>query len=197
VVEGLLRRKARLLRFLERRVGSRVDAEDLLQTALLRVVAKQRTLRRADRVVPWFYRILGNLVVDWHRRQAAASAARARIAADAATESWIEVERFREVCACVWDVLAALRPGYAEVIRRVDLDEQTPREVARALGLTPTNVSVRLHRARRALLEGLRLTCGACFEHGCLDCFCTRRRAPGRVERGRPTGPRLGRARRV
>jgi RNA polymerase sigma-70 factor (ECF subfamily) len=170
VVEGLLRRKAGLLRFLERRVGNRVDAEDLLQTALLRVVAKQRTLRRADRVVPWFYRILGNLVVDWYRRQAAANAARARIAAAAATESWIAVERFREVCACVWDVLAALRPGYAEVIRRVELDEQAPREVARALGLTPTNVSVRLHRARRAA---------------------------GRAEKGSTTGSRVERARRV
>jgi RNA polymerase sigma-70 factor (ECF subfamily) len=31
---------------------------------------------------------------------------------------------------------------------------------------------VRLLRARRALLERLRATCGACFEHGCLDCFC-------------------------
>jgi RNA polymerase sigma-70 factor (ECF subfamily) len=196
-MERLLRRKARLLRFLERRVGSRVDAEDLLQTALMRVIAKQRTLHRADRMVPWFYRILGNLVVDWHRRQAATRAARAGMAADAATESWIAVERFREVCACVWDVLAALRPGYAEVIRRVELDEQAPREVARELGLTPTNVSVRLHRARRALLEGLRLTCGACFEHGCLDCFCTRRRAAGRAERGSPTGSRVGRARRV
>lgn len=186
VVEGLLGRKAGLLRFLERRMGSRVEAEDLLQSALLRVVAKQRTLRRADRVVP--YRILGNLVVDWHRRQAVANAAKARIAADAATESWIDVELFREVCACVWEVLAAPRPGYAEVIRRVELDEQAPREVARALGLTPTNVSVRLHRARRALLKGLRLTCGICFEHGCLDCFCKRRRAAGRRERGSPAG---------
>lgn len=58
VVERLLRRKAQLLRFLDRRVGTRADAEDLLQAALLRVVAKRRTLRRDESVVPWFYRIL-------------------------------------------------------------------------------------------------------------------------------------------
>ena len=180
VVERLLRRKAQLLRFLERRVGSRDAAEDLLQTAFLRVVAKQRTLRRSDSVVPWFYRILENLVVDWHRRQAAADAARAMIAADAAAGvSSMDVELFREVCACVRDVLAALRPEYAEIIRRVELDEQPLREVARELGLTRTNVSVRLHRARRALLEGLRVTCGACFEHGCLECVCKRSPAAG------------------
>lgn len=182
VVERLLRRKAQLLRFLERRVGTRADAEDLLQTALLRVVAKQRTLRRADSVVPWFYRILQNLIVDWHRRQAAAEAARARMAADAAASaSWMDMEVFREVCACVRDVSAALRPQYAEIIRRVELDEQPLREVARDLGLTRTNVSVRLHRARRALLEGLRVTCGACFEHGCLECSCKRSSAAGRA----------------
>lgn len=65
LVERLLRRKAQLLRFIERRVGTRADAEDLLQAALLRVVAKQRTLRRADSVVPWFYRILQDLIVDY------------------------------------------------------------------------------------------------------------------------------------
>jgi RNA polymerase sigma-70 factor (ECF subfamily) len=182
VVERLLRRKAQLLRFLARRVGSRADAEDVLQTALLRLVAKQRTLRRTDRVVPWFYRILENLVVDWHRRQAAAGEARGRIAADAAARgAWMDAELFREVCGCVWDVLAALRPEYAEIVRRVELDEQPLRQAARELGLTPNNASVRLHRARRALLEGLRLTCGACFEHGCLECFCKRRSATART----------------
>lgn len=182
VVERLLRRKARLLRFLERRVGSRSDAEDLLQTALLRVVAKQRTLRRTDRVLPWFYRILGNLVVDWHRRRAAADAARVRFAADAAASaSSTDTELFHEVCTCVWDVLVTLRPEYGEIIRRVELDEQPLREAARELGLTPNNASVRLHRARRAFLEGLRLICGACFDHGCLECTCERSATAGRA----------------
>jgi RNA polymerase sigma factor (sigma-70 family) len=181
VVERLLRRKAQLLKFLERRVESRDNAEDLLQTAFLRLVAKQRTLRHTDSVVPWFYRILENLIVDWYRGRASADAARARIAADAALASSMDMELFREVCACVRDVLAALRLEYAEIIRRVELDEQPLREVARDLGLTPNNVSVRLHRARRALLDGLRATCGACFEHGCLDCVCKRRSATGRA----------------
>lgn len=100
------------------------------------------------------------------------------MAADAAASaSSMDMELFREVCACVLDVLAGLRPQYAEIIRRVELDEQPLREVAR----TPTNVSVRLHRARRALLEGLRVTCGACFEHGCLECSCKRSSAAGRA----------------
>jgi RNA polymerase sigma-70 factor (ECF subfamily) len=89
--------------------------------------------------------------------------------------------RFLVGGARVRHVLAALRPQYAEIIRRVELDEQPLREVARELGLTRTNVSVRLHRARRALLEGLRVTCGACFEHGCLECSCKRSSAAGRA----------------
>jgi len=50
----------------------------------------------------------------------------------------------------------------------------------RELGITVANAYVRLHRARRALLEGLRRVCGACLEHGCLDCTCRKSRGAGK-----------------
>ena len=70
------------------------------------------------------------------------------------------------------DILVTLRPEYTEILGRVEVDEQPVVEAARELGISANNASVRLFRARRALLERLRATCGACFEHGCLDCFC-------------------------
>jgi RNA polymerase sigma factor (sigma-70 family) len=171
-VRVLLAEKGRFLAFLEERVGTRTDAEDLLQTAMLRVVTKGHAVRSRDRIIPWLYRVLQNLVVDWHRRRAAAARALRRLgAAERGTQDHDEA-LWRQVCTCISRILVTLRPEYAEMLRRVELDKQSVAEAARQLRISPNNASVRLLRARRALLERLRATCGACFQHGCLDCFC-------------------------
>jgi len=179
IVRVLLAQKGRLLAFLEERVGSRADAEDLLQTAMLRVMTKGRGLRNRDRVIPWFYRMLQNLLVDWHRRRGAAERALTRLDAAARVAETHDEPLWGEVCTCVTAILTTLRPAYADILRRVEIDEQPLTRVAHSLGISANNASVRLLRARRALLERLRATCGACFAHGCLDCFCRTARAVG------------------
>jgi hypothetical protein len=69
-------------------------------------------------------------------------------------------------------VLPALKPEYAEVLRRVDLAEEARETAAAALGITIGNLTVRLHRARQALRRVLELTCETCPIHGYLDCGC-------------------------
>lgn len=187
VVRRVLRRKERLLAFLEERLGSRADAEDLLQTAMVRLVEKGRSLRTEDRVLRWFYRVLRNLVVDWHRRRAARARMMARVGRLEADGRGRDEALYDEVCVCVGDVLGMLRREYAEMLRRAELEEQPLTAIARDLRITRNNASVRLHRARRALLEGLRATCGACFDHGCLDCYC---RKPAGGARAPPVATR-------
>jgi RNA polymerase sigma factor (sigma-70 family) len=179
VVRTLLAQKGRLLAFLEERVGSRANAEDLLQSAMLRVVTKGHALRNRDRVMPWFYRMLQNLLVDWHRRRAAAERALRRLDAAARVTQVHDEPLWRQVCTCVTTILTTLRPAYADILQRVEIDGQPLSRVARSLGISANNASVRLLRARRALLERLRAACGACFEHGCLDCFCRTAQAVG------------------
>jgi RNA polymerase sigma-70 factor (ECF subfamily) len=82
---------------------------------------------------------------------------------------------------------ARLRKEHADVIRQAELEEVPLVEIARELRITRNNASVRVHRARRALLEGLRAMCGACFDHGCLDCSC---RKPTQDGRAPPEAPR-------
>ena len=43
------------------------------------------------------------------------------------------------------------------------------------LGITPNNLKVRRHRARRALRARLEETCRICAAHGCLDCTCEKK----------------------
>jgi DNA-directed RNA polymerase specialized sigma24 family protein len=68
----------------------------------------------------------------------------------------------------------ALKPEYADALRRVELDGVAVKDFAEEAGITASNAGVRVFRARQALREQLRRCCGACAEHGCLDCSCRR-----------------------
>ena len=56
----LLDNHARFLAFVERRVGSRDVAEDILQEAFVRSLGRTGALRSSDSVTAWFYRVLRN-----------------------------------------------------------------------------------------------------------------------------------------
>jgi RNA polymerase sigma-70 factor (ECF subfamily) len=164
--------KAQFLGFLERRLGDRAAAGDMLQTAFLRLVDREAGSREDERLVPWFFQVLRNLLVDHHRRSTARERAHSALAAETPAVTEPDNPLLRSVCACVGDLAATLRPAYAEALRFVEVDEQPLPEVARRLELTPNALAVRLHRSRRALRDAVLTTCGACATHGCLDCTC-------------------------
>lgn len=173
VTARLVANHRRFLAFVQRRVGSRSEAEDILQTALVRGLEKGGSIRNTDSTVAWFYRLLRNALADHYRK----AGTEARIFAPATTEdedeAAYEAELRGEICACLRSLIPALKPEYSEMVRRVDLDEEPLGRVAGALGITLNNATVRLHRARAALRRQLELTCRTCATHGCLDCRCT------------------------
>lgn len=162
--------RARFLAFVTRRVG-RDDAEDVLQAALARAIARADELRDGERVAAWFYRILRNQVADHWRARAADRRADEAIRAEPWPES-VSPGDEAALCRCFEPLLASLPPDQARILRRVDLEDARPVDVAAEDGITPNLAMVRLHRARRALRERLLLSCRACAEHGCLDCSC-------------------------
>lgn len=174
VVERLVRNHRDFLAFVESRVRDRAVAEDILQAAFVKALERGGALREQESAVAWFYRLLRNALADhWRRagREARALEREAREAreADVVVE---DPELHAAVCACVHTLLPTLRPEYAELLRRVDLDGASVSAIAPALGITPNNAMVRLHRARRALRASLEASCGTCATHGCLDCAC-------------------------
>jgi len=171
VVESLVGNHRRFLGFLERRVGSRAVAEEILQAAYVRTLEKGGDLGEGEGAVAWFYRLLRNALVDHYRRQGAEGRALEREALEA-SEWGPDPELTQTVCACIHDLLPALKPEYAEMVRQVDLEGRGVPEVAREAGITANNAGVRLHRARRALKKQLERSCGTCASHGCLDCTC-------------------------
>jgi RNA polymerase sigma-70 factor (ECF subfamily) len=57
----------------------------------------------------------------------------------------------RETCRRVRDAIDRLPDSYRTVLLLRDIEELDTAEAARALGLTPNAVKIRLHRARQAL----------------------------------------------
>jgi RNA polymerase sigma-70 factor (ECF subfamily) len=168
---ALLEERDRFRSFLHRRVGSRDVAEEILQEAYAKAFERGGQLRDDESAVAWFFRILRNAVVERARRQAAAASALERFAKEMEEGSRSE-EVEQAVCSCVVRVLETLKPEYRDSVRAVDVDSRELREFAAEAGITPNNAAVRLHRARAALGKRLQETCGACAEHGCVDCTC-------------------------
>lgn len=170
LLEILLSNHRGFLAFLEGRTGNRGEAEDLLQAAFVRALEKGDELRSDESAVAWFFRLLRNALVDRDRRRAAGERALAGKSEEVRLE---DPDALRaEVCRCVGDLLPTLEPDHAELIRRVDLEGEAVKAVAESLGITPNHAGVRLHRARRALLQEVQRSCRTCATHGCLDCCC-------------------------
>ncbi|MGE0193683.1 MAG: RNA polymerase sigma factor [Planctomycetota bacterium] len=168
----LLAEQARFLGFLERRLGDRATAEDVLQDAYVKAWSKGSSLREDEAVVPWFFQVLRNAVVDYVRRRQAGNRARQALKGQAHGGASLEADLHDALCACVGGLLTGLRPEQADLLRRVELEGQRVKDVAEALGIAEGTAAVRLHRARQALGDALKGACGACATHGCRDCQC-------------------------
>lgn len=174
VVRVLADNHRAFLAFLERRVGSREAAEELLQEAFARGIDRVGTLRDEESVVAWFYRALRNAVVDHYRRADARRRGLERLAAELDPATVPDAELHDAVCRCVLSLADTLKPEYAEAIRRIDVDGVPVKDFAAEKGLSGSNAGVRVFRAREALRKQVARSCGTCAEHGCLDCSCRR-----------------------
>jgi RNA polymerase sigma-70 factor (ECF subfamily) len=154
--------------FVRRRIADPELAADIVQDSLLKALKSAEQLRENENVTAWFYKILRNAIIDVYRRRDVNERAIEKLTADLDTTEETETE----VCRCLDGLIPTLKPEYAELIRKVDLAENSPAQVAKELGITPNNLTVRLHRARVQLRERLEQTCQMCSKHGCVNCTC-------------------------
>jgi RNA polymerase sigma-70 factor (ECF subfamily) len=116
--------------------------------------------------------VLKTTIADHYRQRAAVR--RAEVEVDEARIASVpDVEEiFTTICTCFYRLLPTLRPAYADVLRRIDLQGKSREKVAASLGTTVNNLTVRLHRARSALRRRLQQTCLTCPIHGFFRCRC-------------------------
>lgn len=177
VVRALVKNHRQFLGFLEKRVGDRQIAEDILQEAFARGLHRADQLRSEESAVAWFYRTLRNAVVDHHRRRAAADRGAAAFAAELQTSASAPEDVRGAICQCVRELTGTLKPEYAAALSRIEIDGLAVKDYAAEAGITSNNAAVRVLRAREALRRQVARSCGTCADHGCLDCTCER--SPG------------------
>jgi len=166
VLAELAARREHFYGFVRGQVSSAAEADDLLQRGFEKAARNVGALREPERAKAWFYQILRRVLIDHHASAAQFQRTPARAAVAEVTPD------DPATCACSLQFLDALPLQYAEVLRRIDLDEETIDAVARSLSLRPGTVTVRLHRARKALRQRLLSFCGTTSSRQCLDCAC-------------------------
>jgi RNA polymerase sigma factor (sigma-70 family) len=172
VLGTLVENHRKFLRFLERRVGSRQVAEDILQDAFIKSAEKLGALRSDESAVAWFYRTLRNAAIDYHRRQRTAGNALSSFAHELETHAEPAADTRAAVCECVLRLATTLKPEYAEALERIEVQGIPVKQFADEAGISSSNAAVRVFRAREALKKQLVKSCGACAEHGCMNCTC-------------------------
>jgi RNA polymerase sigma factor (sigma-70 family) len=174
-IDVLLANHRAFLRYLERRVGDRALAEDILQDAFAKVVARPQQAPGDEAIVPWFYRTLRNAAIDQFRRRGAADRAYEAFARELETHESPSDEMQTEICACVSRLAATLKPEYAEALTAIEVGGTPVKLFAEQKGLSSSNAAVRVFRAREALKKRVTQSCGTCAEHGCMNCTCGQR----------------------
>src|SRR5688572_12501883 len=120
-ISTLLENHRAFLNYLEGRVGDPSLAEDILQDAFAKVVARPEQAPTDEAIVPWFYRTLRNAAIDQFRRRGAADRAYEAFARELETHETPTPEVEGEICACVSRLASTLKPEYAAALHAIDV----------------------------------------------------------------------------
>jgi len=174
VRHALVADQPRFLAFLTGRLRDRDAAAEVFQRFVLHALERSGEIRDPGAVHGWLGRVLASTLADHYRRahrmqrheRAAREKDLARLIANP------ERDDQAVVCACLHKLLPGLRPAYAELLRRVDLQGEPRTQAAAQLRIDINNLNVRLHRARQELRRRLVAFCLTCPEDGFLACRC-------------------------
>jgi RNA polymerase sigma-70 factor (ECF subfamily) len=153
-------------RVARRLVGSREEAEDLVQETYARAFRSWRSYTPGTNMRAWLFRILTNLNVDRGRRIQRSPDMQpleesdyylANKLASAAGEDVLDQDRVVERLSqdSVVRALSDIQPQFRDVVVLVDIGDFTYADAAQILDIPIGTVMSRLHRGRRALKQRL------------------------------------------
>jgi len=137
-------------RYLARRVD-RTDVDDLAADVFAIAWRKRQTVTAGEEL-PWLYRIASYQVANHRRRLAARASVLGLLAVPDSAPSAESLVTADAELARAW---AAIGPRDREVLALVVLDDLSVGDTAVALGVSVNAVSIRLHRAKKALAAQL------------------------------------------
>jgi len=159
----------RLLAVARRFTRNDEDAQDVVQSAYLSAFRALSDFEGACQLSTWLHRIVVNTALMKLRSRRRKPEESIEALLPAFQEDGHHVEQFsewsapadqllerKETRATIRACIEQLPENYRAVLKLRDIEELSTQEVAEMLGMTPTAVKVRLHRARQALSTLLR-----------------------------------------
>jgi RNA polymerase sigma-70 factor (ECF subfamily) len=192
VIASLREGHREFLRFLSRRTQSIDEAEDILQDFYLKAFRSARTIKEPRALKGWLAQVLRRTLADYYRRTRVTKAALQRLEVSEGSALRIDDDAERAVCSCLYRVLPTMPSESSQLIWQIDLLGQQRSRVAKRLGISTNNLSVRLYRARQALRSALERLCTTCPTHGFLNC-AGEPEMTGAEERPKRVRPHTGR----
>ncbi len=159
----------RIHRYVLSLVRDPAEADDLTQETFLRAYRRRDSLRDAQALMAWLYRIATHACLDRLRQRARRAPLESKAdldeiaLAEPDTPSLQQMVEQNEMSTCVQQYLERLADSYRAVILLHDLHGLTGPEIAEILGVSLGTVKIRLHRARRKLKAALEAGCA--FAH--------------------------------
>ncbi len=155
-----------IYRVARRLVGSREEAEDLVQETYARAFRSWRSFTPGTNLRAWLFRILTNLNLDRGRRIQRTPDMQpleesdyylANKLASAGGEEVLEQEHVVDRLSqdSIVKALADIQPQFRDVVVLVDIGDFTYADAAQILDIPMGTVMSRLHRGRRALKQHL------------------------------------------
>jgi len=131
------------------------DVEDLLQEILLKTHQQLPQLHESEKLNAWLWRLANNTLTDFYRQRARQNQALEQVDwQQAAPQLSIE-----QLANCLEPMLQALPRESAELLRQIDLEGQSQRQLAEQLGISYSGLKSRVQRARSALRQVVESCC--------------------------------------
>lgn len=133
------------------RLRNNAEADDVVQTFALKAIERAGQIRDLHAVRGWLRRSFATTLIDHCRRRTVRRQREVSFDIELhdrlySTAGDLAADPTQNVVA----VLSRLKSDYADAIYRLDLLNQPKEAVAADLGITLNNLTVRVHRARRA-----------------------------------------------
>jgi RNA polymerase sigma-70 factor (ECF subfamily) len=154
--------------FISRRVRNQSDVDDLVQRVLLQIVKGLGSLRDAERLHAWIYRMARNVIVDYYRSSTARREVPSGGTDDLAVVDGAETKvlpegdersALQELAACMTPMIRQLPPAYREAITLADLEGVNQAEAAARVGVSVSGMKSRVQRGRKQLKAVLEECC--------------------------------------
>ncbi len=168
----LIEGRNKFLGFLRKRLNSPQDAEDVFQDFCVKVLRNHSSIKSGERLDAWLGMTLRHALTDHYRRRATRNSGAEAYANEVLILGPDTDNLDNPACKCVSAALQKLEPGQADLLTRLDLQDEPRKEVAADLKVSLNALGVRVHRIRVALKKKIAEICPTCGDGDFMRCDC-------------------------